>query len=204
MGKQPSPYRRFFRAPPPPRRQLPPAPLRWDSLRPRAGCGKSQWPSPPDVPRVCPGGRQGHARLPPRQCQVGLAWRETAPLVEPDLRILWLEEESYKARHAAPQQATRAPALAASTTSNGGGAGGAPAPNRPRRCKAPPSPSLSQLLANLRPPGLEEDWYTSPGKNFSLRPRFSATVFVPGRPLPGHCHQCHPLTMGQLETGSKQ
>jgi hypothetical protein len=125
-----------------------------------------------------------------------VAGEGTVPLVEPDLRILWLEKESYKAGRVAPQQATQAPAPApAATTSSTRSQGmeeeqeaGRGAPT----LASPPSGPSSQLMADLPEEATEDgkkDWCNKPRGDISWKSSDGPVVFdlVITHPLPRSC-----------------
>jgi hypothetical protein len=210
VGLQPAPYRRLNESGTSPPAASPP-PSRWDSLCPRVGCGKPMGPNGLHHLTCLEAGKGGakgmrayrHANVKRalRAAMRRVAGERTVPLVEPDLRILWLEKASYKAGRAEAQQAAQAPAPApaATTTPTGqameeehGTGQGAPSAQQATALGSPPPGPSSQLMADLPEEATEDgkgDWCNKPRGDISWKSNDGPVVFdlVITHPLPRSC-----------------
>ena len=215
VGLQPAPYRRFNEgSAPPPADDPHPSPPSWGSLCPREGCGKPMGPNGLHHLTCLESGKGGakgmrayrHANVKRalRAAMRRVAGEKTVPLVEPDLRTLWLEKASYKAGREAPQQAAQAPAPASAapatfTPSQGmeeeqESGQGAPTGNAQQATVlgSPPSGPSSQLMADLPEEATEDgkkDWCNKPRGDISWKSNDGPVVFdlVITHPLPRSC-----------------
>lgn len=207
VGLQPAPYPASAS---PAAAPAPPAP-RGDDKCPREGCGMPMGNNGLHhltCLEMGPGGAKGmraqrHSSVKKalRDAMRKLGGEKTVPLPEPDLCTLWLEKDSYRARRAAPQQASRAsqptqPATpAASATSQPmqvEGAEGGEALHATQPGSLPPGPS--QLLDDLPEEAAWHgqaalNWHNKPRGDISWRSKDGTVVFdlVITHPLPRSC-----------------